>query len=144
MHPVISGNAGPKLSRGVTALASAAAKRREASAPPPYPPPQAGEGREGAARLSALHRGARRSGERCDSAQAALDATGRARALPAPSIALKPSTWLAGRHAGGDDARTARERSVSFRPRGPLSLRLQEHPHDGVPRVSEILDSAII
>jgi hypothetical protein len=27
----------------------------------------------------------------------------------------------------------ARERSVSFRPRGPLSLHYQEHPHDGVP-----------
>jgi hypothetical protein len=35
----------------------------------------------------------------------------------------------------------ARERSVSFRPRAPLSLRLQEHPHDGVPRMSEIRDS---
>ena len=32
----------------------------------------------------------------------------------------------------------ARERSVSFRPRGPLSLRYQEHPHDGVPYLSEM------
>ncbi len=31
-----------------------------AAPPPPYPPPQAGEGREGAARLSAFHRGSRR------------------------------------------------------------------------------------
>ena len=32
----------------------------------------------------------------------------------------------------------ARERSVSFRPRGPLPLRYQEHPHDGVPYLSEM------
>ena len=32
------------------------------------------------------------------------------KALPPPCSALKPSTRLAGRHAGGDDARTARER----------------------------------
>ena len=32
----------------------------------------------------------------------------------------------------------ARERSVSFRPRGPLPLRNQEHPHDGVPYLSEM------
>jgi hypothetical protein len=32
----------------------------------------------------------------------------------------------------------ARVRSVSFRPRGPLSLRYQEHPHDGVPYLSEM------
>jgi hypothetical protein len=46
-----------------------------------------------------------------DSAQAALHADRRAQALPAPLTALKPSTWRAGRRAGGDDARTARERS---------------------------------
>jgi len=32
------------------------------------------------------------------------------KALPPPCSALKPSTWLAGRNAGGDDARAARER----------------------------------
>jgi len=32
----------------------------------------------------------------------------------------------------------ARERTVSFRPRGPLPLRNQEHPHDGVPYLSEM------
>ena len=48
--------------------------------------------------------------ERQDSAQAALHANGRARALPAPPIALKRCTSHAGHNAGGDDARTARER----------------------------------
>jgi len=64
--------------------------------------------------------------ERRDSAQAALRANGRAQALPAPSIALKPSTWLAGRHAGGDDARTARVRGYEPRPREPHSLRFRD------------------
>jgi hypothetical protein len=74
------------------------------------------------ARLPALHRGSRLATECFDSAQAALHTIERERALPAPSIALKPSTWLAGLDAGGDDARTARERSVSLRPREPHSL----------------------
>jgi hypothetical protein len=74
------------------------------------------------ARLPALHRGSCLATECFDSAQAALHAIERERALPAPSIALKPSTWLAGLNAGGDDARTARERSVSLRPREPHSL----------------------
>ena len=51
--------------------------------------------------------------ERSSSAQAALHATKRTRALPAPSIALKPGTWRPGRHAGRVDARTARERVTS-------------------------------
>ena len=92
----------------------------------------------GAARLSALHRGSRLATECFYSAQAALHAIQRARALPAPSIALKPSTWLAGRHAGGDDARTARERSVSLRSQEPLPLRLKEHPRERRPSMSEI------
>jgi len=48
--------------------------------------------------------------ERRHSAQAALHASGRTRALPAPPIALKPGTWRPGRNAGRDDARAARER----------------------------------
>ena len=39
--------------------------------------------------------------ERSSSAQAALHASGRTQALPAPPIALKPSTWRSGHSAGG-------------------------------------------
>ena len=92
-------------------LERARAQTRGFAAEPPAP-----------ARLPALHRGSCLATECFDSAQAALHAIERERALPAPSIALKPSTWLAGRNAGGDDARTARERSVSLRPREPHSL----------------------
>jgi hypothetical protein len=63
--------------------------------------------------------------ERQDSAQAALHASGRTQALPAPPIALKRSTPRAGRHAGGDDARTARERGYKPHPQEPHSLRDQ-------------------
>ena len=63
--------------------------------------------------------------ERCDSAQAALHAIERMRALPTPLIALKQSTLRAGRRAGGDDARTARERGYKPRPQEPPSLRDQ-------------------
>ena len=63
--------------------------------------------------------------ERFDSAQAALLAIERMRALPTPSIALKQSTLRAGLHAGGDDARTAREQGYKPRPQEPLSLRDQ-------------------
>ncbi len=45
--------------------------------------------------------------------------------IPAPSLALKQSTLRAGPHAGGDDARTARERGYKPRPQEPLSLRDQ-------------------
>jgi hypothetical protein len=64
--------------------------------------------------------------ERFDSAQAALRANGRTRALPAPPSALKRSTSRAGRNAGGDDARTARERGYEPRPREPHSLRFRD------------------
>jgi hypothetical protein len=73
--------------------------------------------------------------------QAALHANERERALPAPSIALKPGIWRAGRNAGGHSslhwrklrtlvcaARTARERRVSRRPREPHSLPSVEYP----------------
>jgi len=63
--------------------------------------------------------------ERQDSAQAALHASGRTQALPAPPIALKRSTPRAGLNAGGDDARTARERGYKPRPQVPHSLRDQ-------------------
>jgi hypothetical protein len=79
----------------------------------------------GCARLSALHRGSGLATECFDPVQAALHANGRARALPAPSIALKRSTSRAGRNAGGDDARTARERGYEPRPQEPHSLHLQ-------------------
>ena len=63
--------------------------------------------------------------KRFDSAQAALHAIERMRVLPTPSIALKQSTLRAGLHAGGDDARTARERGYKPRPQEPHSLRGQ-------------------
>ena len=63
--------------------------------------------------------------ERQVSAQAALHAIERTKALPAPSTALKRSTSRAGRNAGGDDARTARERGYKPRPQEPHSLHVQ-------------------
>jgi hypothetical protein len=63
--------------------------------------------------------------ERFDSAQAALHASERMRALPAPSFALKRGTSHTGHNAGGDDARTARERGYKPRPREPHSLHVQ-------------------
>jgi len=80
----------------------------------------------GRARLPALHRGSPRGAFlRRDSVQAALRADERMRALPAPSFALKQSTLHPGRHAGGDDARNARERGDRPRPQEPPSLRDQ-------------------
>ena len=60
--------------------------------------------------------------ERSSSAQAALHAVERMRALSAPSIALKPNTWRPGRNAGWVDARAARERGYKPRPQEPHSL----------------------
>ena len=79
----------------------------------------------GAARLSALHRGSC-PGSRTPGlgpGRASRDRPTSTRALPAPSIALKRSTSRAGRYAGGDDARTARERGYEPRPQEPHSLR---------------------
>ena len=91
------------------------------------------------ARLPALHRGSRPATECFDSAQAALHANGRARALPAPPLALKRSTPRAGRNAGGDDARAARVRGYEPRPREPLPLRfrdrLEKRPNDSTSRM---------
>ena len=63
--------------------------------------------------------------ERRNSAQATLRANERMRALPTPSLPLKQGTLRSGRDAGGDDARTARERSHKLRPQEPHSLRDQ-------------------
>jgi hypothetical protein len=82
----------------------------------------------GRARLPALHRGSDRSALTLGSAQAALHATKRMRALPAPSIALKRSTSHAGRNAGGDDARTARERLAKPPAGTTLAPHVGSHP----------------
>jgi len=63
--------------------------------------------------------------ERLDSAQAVLHAVERTPVLPAPSIAFKRSTPLAGRNAGRNDAQAARERGYKPRPQEPHSLRNQ-------------------
>jgi len=63
--------------------------------------------------------------ERFSSIQAALHTNSRTRALPAPPNALKRCTPHPGRHAGGDDARTARERGYKPRPQEPHLLRDQ-------------------
>ena len=76
----------------------------------------------GTARLPALRCGACPASERQDSAQAALHAKHDAKALPPLRIALKRGTSRPGRCAGGDDARTARERGYKPRPQEPHSL----------------------
>jgi len=73
--------------------------------------------------------------ERSSSAQAALRAKERTRALPASSIALKRSTPRPGHSAGGDDARAARERSYELRAQEPHPLRQSAVTGD-VPRTS--------
>jgi hypothetical protein len=66
--------------------------------------------------------------ERRNSVQAALRASGRTQALPAPSFALKQGTLRPGRDAGGDDARTARERGYKPRPQEPHPLHRRLSP----------------
>jgi hypothetical protein len=78
-----------------------------------------------------------RATERSNSAQAALHAKERAKALPAPSIALKRSTPHPGRSAGGDDARAARGRGYKPRPQEPHSLHRSAVAGD-VPSMREI------
>ena len=82
--------------------------------------------RAGAARLPALRSGA------CQSERTLQLSPGRAsrdrqatQALPALSTAFKRSTPRAGRSAGGNEARTARERGYKPRPQEPHSLRGQ-------------------
>jgi hypothetical protein len=77
-----------------------------------------------------------RATERSNSARAALRAKERTQALPAPSIALKRSTPRPGHSAGGDDARTARERGYKPRPQEPHSLHRSAVAGD-VPSMSE-------
>src|ERR1700749_2320147 len=89
------------------------------------------------ARLSALHRGARQA-VTPDAAPGRVSWSRRVQTggpSPAP-VQRAPRGPVVVPDERGPEA--ARERSVSFRPRGPLSLRYQEHPHDGVPYSSEI------
>src|SRR6204780_3821910 len=89
------------------------------------------------ARLSALHRGARQA-VTPDSAPARVSWNRRVQTggpSPVP-VQRAPRGPVIVPDERGPEA--ARVRSVSFRPRGPLSLRNQEHPHDGVPYLSEM------
>ena len=65
--------------------------------------------------------------------------------LPAPLLALKPSTWLAGRNAGGDDARTARERLAKaargHRTRSTFRMASGKHP-SGRAMIPHLTDTA--
>jgi hypothetical protein len=75
--------------------------------------------------------------ERFDSTQAVLHAMKMQRHYLRVWIALKRCTPRAGRNAGGNDARTARERGYKPRPREPHSLHQSAVTGD-VPEVSEI------
>jgi hypothetical protein len=89
------------------------------------------------ARLSALHRGARQA-VTPGSAPGRVSWNRRVQTggpSPAP-VQRAPRRPVLVPDERGPEA--ARVRSVSFRPRGPLSLRYQEHPHDGVPYLSEM------
>src|ERR1700733_9919963 len=84
----------------------------------------------GRARLPAFHRGSRQRDFRPEGS-ASGQASRKRRAscgVPHAPSRLQRSTSRAGRNAGRHDARAARVRSVSFRPRAPHSLRLQEVP----------------
>jgi hypothetical protein len=91
----------------------------------------------GRARLSALHRGARQVFNP-DSAPGRVSWNRRVQTggpSPAPVQRAPRGPVIVPDERG---PKAARERSVSFRSRGPLSLRNQEHPHDGVPYLSEM------
>jgi len=91
---------------------------------PLFPPRFAGEGREGARSPSGAPR--RRLSQRANARTQSRPRFTRnkrdTQALPAPSFALKRSTPRPGHTAGGDDARTARERGYKSRPQEPHSL----------------------
>jgi hypothetical protein len=96
--------------------------------------------RAGIARLPAPHCGAC-PGERTPElspGRASRELKRDTQALPAPSFALKRSTPRPGHDAGGDDARTARERGHKPRPQEPHSLRVQVCL-EATPLTSEIL-----
>ena len=91
----------------------------------------------GRARLSALHRGSRQA-VTPDSTPGRVSWNRRVQTggpSPAP-VQRAPRGPVIVPDERGPEA--ARVRSVSFRPRGPLPLRNQEHPHDGVPYLSEM------
>jgi hypothetical protein len=110
------------------------------------------------ARLPAFHRGSCQGSFRSQgsaSGQATWDAAGALdprtlaptggrrpsaaiRALPGPACPSPVSTSRAGHSAGGHDARAARERTVSFRPRAPHSLRIAEYLRERRPEMSEM------
>jgi len=103
------------------------ALRRHGSAPSSFPPPPAGEGREGARSPSGAPQRhlTRRANARTQPRPRFTRTKRDTQALPAPSFALKRSTPHPDRSAGGDDARTARERGNKSRPQEPHSLRVQ-------------------
>ena len=63
------------------------------------------------------------------------------RTLPGASAASSSQTGQTRRPIG---SLAARKRSVSLRPRAPLPLRRQEHPHDGVPRIFSERDGIFV
>jgi hypothetical protein len=71
------------------------------------------------ARLSALHCGACGANQCHRSAQAAFPGTHGAGRYPATAVPVQRDTSRAGPSAGGDDARTARERGYKPRPQEP-------------------------
>jgi len=83
---------------------------------PLFPPPLAGEGREGARSPSGAPRRRlpRRANVRTQPRPRFTRTKRDTQALPAPSFALKRSTPHPDRNAGGDDARTARERGTTL------------------------------
>ena len=94
-------------------------------------------GWEGAARLSASHRGSRRGDlrhPRRNPGHVSWDAVWPV--LPTFACPSPASTSRAGRNAGRHDTQAARERAVSSRPRAPHSLRLSEYLRERRP-VSE-------
>jgi hypothetical protein len=89
------------------------------------------------ARLSALHRGSRQA-VTPDSAPGRVSWNRRVQTggpSPAP-VQRAPRGPVIVPDERGPEA--ARERTVSVRARAPLPLRYQEHPHDGVPYLSEM------
>jgi hypothetical protein len=105
-----------------------------------FPPPLMGKVGRGHARLPASHRGSCQGTYATQGAtQAMLPGTWSARALPAFACPSSVSTSRTGLSAGSHDARAARGRAVSSRPRAPTSLRIPEYLRERRPSLSEIL-----